>query len=286
MLNKFGLDPRRAPRAVLSSEEPIIRFFSYHDAHPIALGMVVMEAFGPEALDWDAGVLRREIVRHFKATSISDQNWEKLQAFRALLLTTGTWTEWEIFEKVVQALNNNWPDPNQVQQCTVAQLMAGVDTINEVREEPWGEEVRGYVAACAIEEGVTFLPPPLQFAQPWVSEPSFECGVCGHIQEAPAASHLKCMVSYDTEHPLDDRGAPKECPLISGNHFRRFLKRDPSGVEDQFNKWKALEQADVNEEDPIQVQAAKLVVGHRYMLLRRKQLVDQLEELQKWVSKS
>jgi hypothetical protein len=40
----------------------------------------------------------------------------------------------------------------------------------------------------------------------------------------------------------------------------------------------------VDVRDTLDVQAAKLVTASKYMLLRRKQLVEQLEELKSWVT--
>jgi hypothetical protein len=149
---------------VVASLEPIIRFFSYHDAHPVALGMVLMEKFGHDWVDWEPDALKHEIITSFRATSVSDHNWQKIQAFRTCLLVTTPWAEWHIFENIVLAMNNVIPDPFVLQQCSVAQLMAGVDIINQVREEEFGTEIEGYVASCAIDEGLMWLPEPLDFA--------------------------------------------------------------------------------------------------------------------------
>ena len=283
---KFGLDPRKARPAVRASEEPIIRFFSYHDAHPIALGMVILDRFGPKSMDWDHDALRKEIVDDFKATSVSDHNWQKIQAFRTILLVSSPWYEWEVFENVVQALNNNIPDPEVVQRCSVAQLMAGVDIINEVREEPFSEDVSRYIAACAIENGITYLPEPLAFAQEALSEPQYICKDCGNVEDDDHEDGRcdVCVRRFDDEKNLNGKPAPGT-PAGMGKNVTRFVKRDPSAAKEQFEAWKGVGdgEVDVDREDPAQVQAAKLVVAYRYMIGRRKELVEQLEELKTWV---
>lgn len=282
---KFGLDPTRVRPAVRASEEPIIRFFSYHDAHPIALGMVVLERFGPEAVEWEAEALKTEIIKSFKATSISDHNWQKLQAFRAILLATSPWSEWEVFENVMQAFNNNIPNPEIVQRCTVAQLMAGVDIMNEIREEEFHPEVERYISACAIEDGITCLPGPLAFAQETLSEPQYRCRDCGNEDDDDLEDGRcdVCVERYADERNLNRKPAP-HVPDGIGRNIERFLKRDPAGVKELFERWKGSEQEDVDHEDPVQVQAAKLVVAHKYMLQRRGELVEQLKELKSWVT--
>jgi len=281
---KFGLDISRAPRPVRESKEPIIRFFSFHDAHPIALGMVCMEKFGVEWFEWSPEALRHAILKEFKATSISEHNWQKIQAFRTLLLVTSPWSEWEVFENIIQALNNNVPDIHLTQVCTLSQLMAGVDTINQIRDEEFGDEVEGYVAACAMDAGVTFLPEPLDFAQDRLSEPQYECLDCGNVDAADLNDGRcdVCCERFSDDRPLNQQPNP-QLPASCGTNIRTFLKRDPTKVWGRFGELKKST-TEINEDSPVDVQALKLLVAHKYTQQRRKELVEQLEELKGWVS--
>lgn len=286
---KFGLDISRAPKVVQASLEPIVRFFSYHDAHPVALGMVLMEKFGHTWLDWEAEALKHEIVKTFRASGVSDNNWQKIQAFRSLLLVTTPYEEWDAFENVVLAFNNVTPLIDVLQQCSLAQLMAGVDIIQQVRDDvPFDDEVAGYVAACAIEEGVTYLPDPLDFAQDILREPMYKCSDCGFVGrlEGGYLSDKRCdycCERYKSGHEFD--GKPNErLPVECGTNVREFELRPPGMVPKRFDDWKGLDSVTPDPKDPVDVQAAKLVVAHKYMLLRRRQLVDQLEELRSWVT--
>lgn len=282
----LGIDPDRAPAPVRSSSEPIMRFFSWHDAHPVALGMVLLKRYGPEFVEWDGDALYSDILDDFKATSISDQNWQKIQAFRTLLLSSAPWHEWEVFENVVQALNNNMPDPEITQRCTVAQLLAGVEMINDIRDdEPWGEEIWKYVAACSLDQGIPWVPEPLDPAVHFIEEPHFECPTCEHVVDIDL-DRLKCIVSYDTEFPLTDNGTPSNCP-VANNTWKGLTKkkRDGSAVKAKFDEWKDFEELDFDENDDVELPAAKLVVAHRYAKLRREQLIEQLEALEQWVGK-
>jgi hypothetical protein len=285
---QFGLDIKKAPRAVQASLEPIIRFFSYHDAHPVALGMVLMEKFGYDWLDWEAEALRHEIVSTFRATAVSSHNWQKIQAFRTVLSVTTPWSEWDTFENVVLALNNVIPDPLVTQQCTVAQMMAGVDIIAQIREEEYTAPVLGYIASCAIEEGITWLPKPLDIANDSLAEPRYVCKDCGNVgrMEGGVLKDKRC--DYCCERVVHGRefdgkpnpGLPKDC----GTNIELFNVREPGKVPDRFEEWKGKDSVEPNPKDGVDVQAAKLVVAYKYMLLRRKQLVDQLEELKSWVT--
>ena len=283
-LIKWGLDVTKATPAVQASLEPIVRFFSYHDAHPVALTMVLMEKFGVDWFEWEPETLKEEILQTFNATSVSEHNWQKIQAVRTLTSTVGFWVEWHIFEKIIQALNNNIPRFDISQRCSMAQLMAGVDTANTIRKETYEDETQRYIACCAIDEGVNYLPPPLDFAQPILSEPKYKCRVCGQIENDDLDGKCDfCCGRFQHEHPLSMKCNPR-LPASAGTDVERFLTRDPAPVEKRFNTLKVKDKLDLDDEKPEDVQAAKLMVAYDYMRLRQQQLVDQLEELKSWVT--
>lgn len=286
-LVKWGLDTSRVPAAVAASREPIIRFFSYHDAHPIALMMVLFEKFDTEWIDWEPETLKQEILSTFNATSISEHNWQKIQAGRTLVQTLGFWEEWHIFEKIIQALNNNIPRFDIAQRCTLAQLMAGVDMANQIREEEYGDEIQRYIAACALDEGVVYLPTPLDFAQRPLSRPMLRCKVCEGIETDDLDGKCSfCSGRFTDGRPLNF----KPSPLLSkdaGTQVEKYLERDSSSVEKRFNNLKLQDRdaiEDLSDESREDMQSVKLVVAWDYMRLRQQQLVDQLKELKSWVT--
>lgn len=284
---KWGLDVSKAPAPVQASLEPIIRFFSFHDAHPVALTLVLMEKFSTDWLDWEPDTLKREILSTFRATSVSEHNWQKIQAVRVLTSTMGFWSEWHIFEKIIQALNNNVPRFDIVQRCTVSQLMAGVDIANTIRRETYGDEAQRYVAACALDEGVVFLPTPLDFAQRILSEPTYLCRVCGNLDTDDNNDGRCdfCTARFADEHPLNMKPSP-HVPTNAGTNVERFLKYDPKPIEQRFLelKEKGPEAVKLDEYKTEDVQASKLMVAYEYMQKRNRQLTEQLEELKSWVT--
>jgi len=285
-LVKWGLDTSKLPAAVAASREPIIRFFSYHDAHPIALTMVLMEKFETEWFEWEAETLKQEILSTFNATSVSEHNWQKIQAVRTLVQTVGFWSEWHIFEKIIQALNNNIPRFDIGQRCTLSQLMAGVDIANQVREEEYGDEIQRYVAACALDQGVIYLPAPIDFAGEVLSRPMLRCKTCGGIETDDIDGRCSfCSGRFTDGRPLNFKPNPR-LPKDSGTDVEKYLERDPESVKKKFNeiKLKDRSELDLSDESREDVQSAKLMVAYDYMDLRRQQLVDQLEELKSWVT--
>lgn len=285
-LTKWGLDTTKLPPTLAASREPIVRFFSYHDAHPVALTLVLMEKFGADWFEWEPETLKQEILSTFNATSISEHNWQKIQAVRTLTQTVGFWSEWHIFEKIIQALNNNVPRFDIAQRCTLAQLMAGVDIANQIREEEYDEEVQRYIAACFLDEGVVYAPPPLGFAQRVLSQPMYRCKTCGNIDYDDVDGKCDfCTGRFQDEHPLNFKPNPR-LPKGLGENVEKYLERDPASVEKRFNevKLKDPNEVDWNDKSTEDVQSLKLVVAYEYMKERQQQLVDQLEELKSWVT--
>ena len=283
---KWGLDISKAPAPVQESLEPIIRFFSFHDAHPVALTLVLMEKFGAEWLEWEPETLKREILTTFRATSVSEHNWQKIQAVRTLTATVGFWNEWHIFEKIIQALNNNIPRFDITQRCTLSQLMAGVDIANTIRREDFCDEPKRYIAACALDEGVTYLPPPLDIAQNFLSRPSYVCKVCGNTDDDDMDGRCDfCTARFTDERPLNMRPSPF-VPDSAGTHVETFLLLNPGTVEVRFQELKerGAENVHLSEDKTEDVQASKLMVAYEYMQLRNRQLTEQLEELKSWVT--
>jgi len=285
-LVKWGLDVSKAPPAVQASREPIIRFFSYHDAHPVALTMVLLEKFGAEWFVWEADALKEEILRTFNATSISEHNWQKIQAVRTLTETVGFWEEWHIFEKIIQALNNNVPRFDIAQRCSLSQLMAGVDIAETIRKRKYGEEIEKYVSACAIDEGVIYLPSPLDFAQQTLAEPMYRCRVCGRVDTDDIDGRCDfCTGRFLDDHPLNFKPADG-VPQDAGTQLEKFYKRDYRSTEKRFNELKLKDRSelDLDDDKPEDVQSAKLLVALDYMKKRQVELIEQLEELKSWVT--
>jgi hypothetical protein len=285
-LQKWGMDLSKAPPPVLASEEPIVRFFSYHDAHPVAITLVLIEKFGVDWFEWEPETLKGEILLTFKATSISEHNWQKIQAVRTLTNTVGFWKEWHIFEKLIQALNNNIPRFDIAQRCTLSQLMAGVDIANQIRNEEYGDEIHRYIAACALDEGITYLPIPLDFAQRVLSQPMYRCKVCGNIDMDDLDGKCDfCTGRFTDEHPLNFKPNPRFADSV-GTQVERYLQRDPAEIEKRFKEVmeKGHDKVTFDDTSNADIQTLKLVVASEYMNLRRRQLIEQLEELKSWVT--
>ena len=144
-------------------------FLAHHDAHPFALDVLLLKTFGPQYYDWEWETIRAELQRMF-STTVSELNFNKIEAMRTLHLSDRVWRAWEVFEKVVQALNNNIPLFDRMQKCSLAQLWNGARIMGMVRREKFAGDVPRYVAAVFLDDSVQYCPEPLAFAAPLVPQ--------------------------------------------------------------------------------------------------------------------
>jgi hypothetical protein len=159
-------------KAPVTNKEPVTsrNLFRNHDTHPMIFYVFLSDYYGPLWVTWLPESLWLVIERDFK-TSIATVSKEKINAVKTLLMVDSFWREWEIFEKVAHALNNNVSKFNMLQPPSLGQLVNAVMIAARIRHDlPFEEEIGRYVAAVAKNEGVEYLPAPLNFAQKFLGE--------------------------------------------------------------------------------------------------------------------
>src|SRR3972149_3053530 len=125
---------------------------------------MLIEKYGIEWLRWGPETIWQTVRGDFN-TQVSSINRDKIMAAQLLHVSDSFWRYWETFEKVVLAFNNVTPFFDRRQDVTVGQILHAIFQANEIRKEPFEEEVLSYIAAQAKEEGLIWLPPPADAAQ-------------------------------------------------------------------------------------------------------------------------
>lgn len=240
----------------VTREQPITaphRLFEFQAAHPVAISLLLDHTYGDEWVAWDPLALWLEIEHEYRVT-ISELSRTKLQAVRTLRQDSRFWTEWEIFVPIVVSLNNRIPNFWLIQRPTPAQMMAAVDIAAVYGTRPYSDEISRFVAAVFLDEGVTYSPPPLDFANRYLE---------GHKYTCP-----KCGLTTDDDHNW-------KCDSCGNPDIQKHNIRNPEGVKKRFESV-VHGGYDVLEETEIDVQVAKLLMAHNYVQMRRQQLEQQL----------
>lgn len=258
--------------------------FTHHDTHPVVLDLSLMRQFGLDWLTWDISTLWSEIRTEFK-TEISELSRSKIQAVRTCHVSGMPWTKWQVFEKVMQGLNNNIPTFDLMQAPTLEQLYAGVDIMSTIRKLEYSDEVKLYMASAVHLEEVTFVPAPLDIIQEEVARPHYRCNTCGQVESALFHDGA-CTVCTNKVDP--EKGASLR-PDISvtagvGKDLELAYLHTYEHVQSKWEELHTLPIAKIEfKETEEDIQVAKLMLARDYMDCRRKQLVDQLTSLKSWL---
>jgi len=262
--------------------------FTHQDTHPVVIDFALLKAFGLEWYSWEVETIWSEIQRVFQM-HISELNRSKVQTLKTLHVSNTAWDHWQVFEKIVQGLNNTVPHWAFMQVPTLEQLYATLDMLEHIRVVEFSTEVKLYIATAVLHEDVTFVPPPLSFVQVEVAQPFYRCKDCGHAYSALFHDGVcdSCSQKFDHEQGLSMK--PKQ-ELVSkgvGSNMETVLRFDPDLVQKRWDSLKGepITKADLQENE-VDIQVAKLLVARDYMNVRRKQLAEQLVTLRSWLGAS
>lgn len=259
--------------------------FTHHDTHPVVIDLALLKAFGVDWFSWETSTIFQEIQRVF-SSQVSEHARSKIQAIKTLHTTGKPWTSWQVFEKIIQALNNNIPRWEFMQAPSLDQLFAGVDIMNSIRPEPFNDEVKAYIAASVLNEDVFFVPPPLDFVQVEVSHPRYVCLDCGSEDSALFHDGIcdTCTKRFDPENGFSFQPDPDLVREGKGQNVKLVLQFDPDPIEHRWNEVKEHPTKEVDlQETQVDVQVAKLLIARDYMNIRRRQLSEQIIALKSWL---
>ncbi len=277
---------------VLLQEEPdsgtpltLGNIFTHHDTHPIVLDFSLLKAFQLEWWLWEPETLWTEIQRHFK-TQVSELARAKIQTVKTIHVSNAPWEQWQVFEKVVQGLNNNIPSWTLMQAPSLEQLFVCIDIMEGLRHAEFNSEVKLYMAGAVLNEDVTYVPPPLDFIQSEVSQPYYRCKDCGN-EDSALFGDGKCDTCTKRYAPEQGLSMLPNLELVQqgrGTNVELLLTFDPDAVQAKWDQVKDLPITEAHlEENSVDVQVLKLMIARDYMSMRRKQLMKQLTSIKSWL---
>jgi hypothetical protein len=262
--------------------------FTHHDAHPIVLDFALIKAFQFDWLIWEPETIWASILDMFKS-NVSEHNRAKIMAVQTMHVSHAPWMMWQVFEKVVQALNNNVPRFDVMQAPSLEQLYAAVDIMDTLRREEFSTEVKQYMAAAVLHDDVFYVPSPLDFIQVEVSKPYYRCEDCGSTYMAAFHDGVcdNCTQKFDPEQGLSMRPKQELLEAGLGKKMALIVKYDPDPVQARWEEVRKKSEMDIElQENQVDVQVAKLIVARDYMNVRRRQLAEQLVSLRSWLGAS
>jgi hypothetical protein len=284
--------PPTAPQEPVAPKSLTSRsVFSHPEAHPVALDLVLLKNFELEWLQWLPDTLFSEIEKTF-TTSIAEVNRLKILAAQTLHVIDAYWDNWEIFEKVLWALNGQVPRVDVIQPPDLSILMSGVDMADGIRRETYGEEVGRYSAAVFLHENVFYAPEPLEFCQKYITQQTYKCQDCGQTGSAlPPFDGMcwSCGEHFDSEHPFKFQPDPDAVRRGVGRKIVLRDTFDPEPTKARFHELDVLPTDKLRasiKETAVDIQAAKLIIATDYVKHRSQQLAEQMTSLRGWLEAS
>ena len=144
----------------------------------------------------------------------------KINAMKLLHTSEGPWEDWEAFLPVCVALSHGIPNFEVASKPSLAELFVCTKIMRGLRQIPFSEEVTRFIAACCLDEGVFFTPPPLEFLQPLLDVADYRCTRCGNID---IYDNGKC----------DTCGAPQSALILTPRY-------DWKGIKEAWDKIKGM----------------------------------------------
>jgi len=149
------------------SKVTLSNMFQHPDAHPCALDLRLLQAYGTEYLSWEPETLRIRIPLDFKTQPVSDLTMHKIEAVRTVRLSNAYWRRWEAFVLCTAAFNNNYPDFEVMQVPSVDQCLISCATARHLRSDDetpaWSAEVKAFLATVFEFHGILCPLPPCDF---------------------------------------------------------------------------------------------------------------------------
>ena len=147
--------------------EPLIRkagiLEDETDLEMITLDMICMSLFGPEYIVWESETLKDELSSQFG--NIGVVCWQKIQAVRLLHANDSAWKEWEVFEKVCAAAIGELPIFSHAQPPEPEDIAILLNIMEQIDSHDLHEDVRGYIAAACLNDGLFCLEGELSVAE-------------------------------------------------------------------------------------------------------------------------
>jgi len=201
----------------------------------------VIKRYGLECVEWEPFVFKQTIEADTK-TSISKINLLKICAGCSIINLDTYFNDWKTFQFLTQVLNNDIPSAVITPNFTVGELMVGVETAVRLRKSlkklnpapEFSEEIAKYIAAQALEDGIWYLPKPLDFANKYSSMKKVickECGyeeffdnqkVCSNCTEANTTSSLK---DFKPKKHRVKKGFGKKIKIVEKNPTSKVSKK-------------------------------------------------------------
>lgn len=99
---------------------------------------------------------------------ITDESLDLINTLKACIITDTPWKNIYVFENVIDAFNGNMVIPDSLTKPSLEDIMFGVYCMLQIKKNKFSEDIARYIASVAIDMGISWLPVPIDFANPFI----------------------------------------------------------------------------------------------------------------------
>jgi hypothetical protein len=144
--------------------------------HLITLSVLLLQALGPDYLDWETDHLWEDLTERYG--EIGTMTKERINALRLLHSNSAFWEEWEVFEKVTAAILGEMPLFSLMQPPEPEEIAIAVTTALRFDRHDWDEDVKAYMVAACLDDGLWYFSgTPLGFLHDTLLEADNRLGI-------------------------------------------------------------------------------------------------------------
>lgn len=154
--------------------------WSHPNAHPAVLLILLLDRYGQDLFEWDPEVILATLKKD--GVNLSNPTKTKILASRVPVNSPSPWRQWEVLHWVALGLAGEPPNFIYAEDPEIGHLVSAYDYMQLVDpDRDTSDEVDKFIAAVFKEEGITYIPEPLSFAQHELEDPKIRCNSCGAI---------------------------------------------------------------------------------------------------------
>lgn len=125
---------------------------------------ILTKKYGPSWISWEVETIRMELLSDF-GEDCSEISFQKVCAAQCALAHSMCWKEWEVFEKVCAACNHKFPIFSFTQPPEPEEILITMYTLNQIADHEYSMEVKKYITAACLNDGLLYLDGPLSICQ-------------------------------------------------------------------------------------------------------------------------
>lgn len=130
----------------------------------------LMKVYGVDVLEWDGITIQLQVKEDF-GVDMPRKTYDKLMALILALSTDRVYKEVEVFDEVVNALNNRGfgterdvPPVDHVAWAVAEIGLNDPEPVSRNPEDPWSKDIKKYARVVLDDEGMSRAPKSMDFA--------------------------------------------------------------------------------------------------------------------------